>query len=224
LARLTDASVAAILAATLLICLPASALAASNTPTPKPQPTAAQVKATLTPTLVPPTVTPTLSPTATPPPTASPTPPPVASATPPPKPPTPNPTPAVSPGVLTGSIRGTAFFDTNADGQFEDGKGVLSNVDVTLTFANGLSLTSHTDDAGAFAFDGLPAGSYHISVTVPRDYVPTTDAGQDIEVAQGADTISVLFGLLSTQAAGLSPDGAAPDTNGDDEQIIALLR
>jgi hypothetical protein len=95
-------------------------------------------------------------------------------------------------------------------------------VDVTLTFASGLSLTAHTDDTGAFAFDGLPAGRYRVSLTVPPDTVATTDAGQDIQVQPGVDTLGVLFGLISTEAAGLSPDGAGPDPNGDDEQIIAL--
>jgi hypothetical protein len=112
--------------------------------------------------------------------------------------------------------------DATANGRLEDNKPVLLNVEVTLTFANGLSRTAHTDESGAFTFDGLAPGTYHIAVTVPANYVPTTDAGQDVEVTQDAEPGPVLFGLITTDSAGLSPDGSAPLGNGDDEQIIAL--
>jgi hypothetical protein len=127
---------------------------------------------------------------------------------------------AASPG--DGSIHGTAFVDANANGQLEIGKLVLQNVQLTLTLPNGLSRTAYSDETGAFTFDGLAAGTYHIAVTIPANYVPTSDAGQDVDVAEDADTPTLLFGLISTEAAGLSPDGSAPLGNGDDEQIIAL--
>jgi hypothetical protein len=120
------------------------------------------------------------------------------------------------------SLHGTAFVDGNADGQFEDGEEVLMNVEIVLTFANGLSRTAHTDATGAFTFDGLPSGTYRVAVTVPHDYIPTTDAGADIDVTEGADAADVLFGLITNEAAGLSPDSGGPDATGDDEQIIAL--
>jgi Peptidase_C39 like family/SdrD B-like domain len=122
----------------------------------------------------------------------------------------------------SGSIQGTAFGDDNANGQLSDSKSRLQNVEVTLTFANGLSRTTHTDESGSFAFDGLPAGDYHVGVTVPADYVPTTDAGADVSVADGEDSTPVLFGLITRDAAGLPPDGSGPDAESDDEQIIAL--
>ncbi|MCA1644432.1 MAG: C39 family peptidase [Chloroflexi bacterium] len=99
----------------------------------------------------------------------------------------------------------------------------MAHVDVRITSGNGLSRSVSTDDSGAFAFDGLADGTYRVTLTVPSDYVATTDQGQDIEVAQGTDTAAVLFGLISMQAAGLNPDGTpAADPNSDDEQIIAL--
>jgi hypothetical protein len=85
-----------------------------------------------------------------------------------------------------------------------------------------MSRTTHSDATGAFRFDGLQPGLYHIGVTLPADYVPTTDAGEDVEVVDGADTSDVLFGLITREAAGLPPDGSAPDAASDDEQIIAL--
>jgi hypothetical protein len=119
-------------------------------------------------------------------------------------------------------IEGTVFEDANADGQVQDGESGIANVDVTLTFTNGLSRTAHSDSNGAFAFDGLPPGQYRLSLSIPSEYVPTTDAGQDVDVVQGVDTEAILFGLIGKQAAGLSPDGTGPEATSDDEQIIAL--
>jgi len=123
----------------------------------------------------------------------------------------------------TGVVHGQAFFDANADGVWQDTEAGLIHVQVQLTLSNGLSRTASTDDHGAFTFEGLAPGMYRVNVTVPTDYVATTDQGQDVEVVEDADPTEVLFGLLSMQAAGLNPDGtAAVDPNADDEQIIAL--
>lgn len=131
------------------------------------------------------------------------------------------PPPAPTPGTLlvqgTGSIHGIAFVDTNATGQFADDKSRLVNVEVKLSLPSGMTLTTYSDEAGTFTFSGLPAGTYHVAVTVPQDFVPTTDAGEDVDVVPGDDTDAVQFGMLSAVAAGLTPD-----PNADDEQIIAL--
>jgi SdrD B-like protein/peptidase C39-like protein len=119
-------------------------------------------------------------------------------------------------------VHGAVFVDANADGQVEDGEAGLSNVDVTLTYSSGLSRTGHTDDAGAFTFDALAPGQYRLTLSIPTEYVPTTDAGKDVEVPADGDPDQVLFGLITKQAAGLSPDGTGPEANSDDDQIIAL--
>jgi hypothetical protein len=203
----------------------------------KPAPTAVLPSATPTATAPPPTATrvpPTA--TATPPPTATPTSVPTRAATPtdPPAPTqtpvVPSPTPAASPVAPaptsaasgTRTIQGWAFVDANADGQLSDGETGLGQVSVKLTYANGLIRTVVTDDSGAFSFDAVTAGPYRVSVSVPADYVPTTDAGQDLEVLDGVDTEEVRFGFISTEAAGLSPDAAGPEATAEDEQIIAL--
>jgi hypothetical protein len=134
---------------------------------------------------------------------------------------TPSPAPSAAASAVaigTGVIHGTAFADSDANGQPGPSKPGLSQVEVTLASPSGLARTVQTDDAGAFTFDGLNPGTYRITVTVPSDYVPTTDAGQDVEVVPDADTAEVLFGLISKQVAGLNPDGSEMD----DEQIIAL--
>ncbi len=124
--------------------------------------------------------------------------------------------------VGIGSIHGVTFLDDNADGQLTDAKQRLTNVELVLTFASGLLRTTHSDAAGQFRFDGLPPGTYHVTLSLPDDYVATTDAGEDVEVVDGADTSDLQFGLITREAAGLAPDGSAPDAASDDEQIIAL--
>ena len=120
-------------------------------------------------------------------------------------------------GGGSGSIHGVAFLDNSATGQLADDESRLVNVEVKLSLANGMSITGYSDESGGFAFSGLPAGTYHVAVTVPSDFVPTTDASVDVDVTPGDDSSEVLFGLISKVAAGL-----APDPNADDEQIIAL--
>jgi hypothetical protein len=140
------------------------------------------------------------------------------------QPPTPVSTASPDTSLLgTGSIHGTTFVDDNANGQLTDTKQRMTNVELVLTFANGLSRTTHSDAAGEFHFDGLQPGLYHVAITLPADYVSTTDAGLDVDIAaDGADTPALAFGFITREAAGLPPDGLGPDAASDDEQIIAL--
>jgi hypothetical protein len=126
-------------------------------------------------------------------------------------------------------VHGLAYVDADANGEHQDTESGLAHVDVKLFFANGLSRSATTDDSGEFSFEGLAPGTFRLSLTVPAEYVATTDQGQDVEIVPGEETAEVLFGLLSMQAAGLNPDGTsaatdpdAVDPNADDEQIIAL--
>ncbi|HEY0583399.1 MAG TPA: SdrD B-like domain-containing protein, partial [Chloroflexota bacterium] len=124
-----------------------------------------------------------------------------------------------------GAIRGFAFFDADANGERAPSEPTLSQIDITLSSAaSAVARTIRTADDGTFAFEGLAPGTYRLTVAVPIDYVPTTDAGQDVEVAADAETDGVFFGLLSMQAAGLKPDPDATDPNAqsENEQIIAL--
>ncbi|HEY1292176.1 MAG TPA: SdrD B-like domain-containing protein, partial [Chloroflexota bacterium] len=102
--------------------------------------------------------------------------------------PTAAPTATPDVGLLaTGSVHGTTFLDDNASGQLTDAKQRMANVELVLTFANSLTRTTHSDASGEYHFDGLQPGTYHVSVSLPADYVPTTDAGQDVEVGDGVD-------------------------------------
>lgn len=130
---------------------------------------------------------------------------------------------AASGSVLSGHV----FVDADANGVRDDGEIGVAQVDVTLTYANGLTRTVRTADDGTFVFPGLAPDLYRVTMAVPAQYVATTDPGSDVDVVQDADTSEVLFGLISLQAAGLNPDGT-PDTSAadqaaaDDEQMIAL--
>jgi SdrD B-like domain/Peptidase_C39 like family len=217
-------------------------------------PTQAKPAATATP--VPPTSTPVAQPTATPQPapskpTAAPSQPPPAgtpqSAVPTNKapvatapavqpqgaqPPAPSATPKATAATVAlaaaagSSIKGQVFADANANGVRDDGELGVSQVDITLTYPNGVTRTTRTADDGTFSFDGLAADTYHVTMTLPGEYVSTTDPGKDVNVVQDTETEDALFGLISTQAAGLNPDGtdptAADQAAADDEQIIAL--
>src|SRR5262249_4665003 len=78
-----------------------------------------------------------------------------------------------------GGIHGVVFVDDNADGTKTDGEPGVAQFAVTLAGSNG-SRTVHTDVDGKFAFDGMVPGVYHLSIDVPDDQVPTSDAGLDV--------------------------------------------
>jgi hypothetical protein len=137
--------------------------------------------------------------------------------------------PTTIPGapVAGSALKGRVYFDTDANGVRSDGEAGIAQIDITLTYANGLSRIARTNDDGAFGFDRLAPETYRLTMAVPAEYVATTDAGTDVDVAEDTETPDVLFGLISLQAAGLNPDGS-PDTSAadqaaaDDEQMIAL--
>src|SRR5262249_30984578 len=153
------------------------------------------------------------------------------------KQPTPTPAPAARltqrpTSTGAGSVHGVGFYDDDADGEPSDSETGMRDVEVTLLAQNGGKRTTRTDDTGAFGFDGLGPGSYHVSVTLPTDHVGTTDSGQDISIAPGTDTPDVVFGLIVPPPDvlramhGLPPDEATDEATtvdaNDDEQIIAL--
>jgi hypothetical protein len=138
---------------------------------------------------------------------------------------TPGGTPATVVLAAAGNtISGQVFVDADANGLRSDGEPGVAQIDIALWSATGLIRTVRTADDGTFSFDRLLPDMYRVTMTVPGEYVSTTDAGMDVEVVQDTTTPDVLFGLISTQAAGLNPDGtsAADMAAADDEQIIAL--
>jgi hypothetical protein len=121
-----------------------------------------------------------------------------------------------------GAIRGAVFSDADANGQLNEGDSAFAQIDVMLSTGNIVLRTTRSGDDGSFSFDGVAPGQYRVTIAVPLDHVPTTDAGKDVDLAPGAEVDDLQFGLISAQAAGLAPSTDAATAESDDEQIIAL--
>src|SRR5205085_5541229 len=95
--------------------------------------------------------------------------------------------------VITASatISGTVYNDANGNGAFDTGETGKSGVVVFLdTNNNGTAdageTTATTDASGNYSFGGLGAGTYHVSYTVPANWVNTGTRPVDVTVATGA--------------------------------------
>ena len=121
-----------------------------------------------------------------------------------------------------GAIRGAVFSDADANGQLNEGDSAFAQIDVMLSTGNSVLRTTRSGDDGSFSFDGVAPGQYRVSIAVPIDHVPTTDAGKDVDLAPGTVVDDLRFGIISAQAAGLAPSTDTAAAESDDEQIIAL--
>jgi hypothetical protein len=131
-----------------------------------------------------------------------------------------------------GGVHGFVYYDANADGEVADEEAGMADVEITLLAQSGSQRTTRTDVNGAYGFDGLAPGTYHISVALPTDTVGTTDAGQDIVVGPGQPTDDVAFGLVVPPEDVLramhglppadEPTEEAPPEDATDEQVMAL--
>ena len=121
-----------------------------------------------------------------------------------------------------GSIHGTTFVDDNANGQLSDAKQRMTNVELVLTFANGLSRTTHSDGAGEFRFEGLQPGLYHLAIT------PTGRLRGDHRCRHGrraspmARTRPISPSASSLGKRTVCRQMALAYAASDDEQIVAL--
>lgn len=79
-----------------------------------------------------------------------------------------------APGSLSGAVRTT------------EGTG-LSGVPISVRQGTSAPQTTRTDDAGAFRVEGLPAGAYVLTATLPSGYAPDS-VRQEVRVNGGANT------------------------------------
>jgi fimbrial isopeptide formation D2 family protein/uncharacterized repeat protein (TIGR01451 family) len=82
----------------------------------------------------------------------------------------------------TGAIGDRVWIDANGNGIQDPGEAGLAGATVTLTgtdyLGNPVNLTTTTDSAGDYIFDGLNAGAYTVTVTPPSGYTQTGDPDQ----------------------------------------------
>ncbi len=110
---------------------------------------------------------------------------------------------------VLGSIGDTIYHDENGNGMQDEGEPGFANVGVMLTDSSGMTWMTSTDENGNYSFDGLPMGSYIVSVdtsTLPADKQGALNTGDPDGAAN------------SVSAVTLTPD--APD---DDEQDFGYL-
>lgn len=89
-----------------------------------------------------------------------------------------------------GSISGLVWNDTNDNGLQDSGEASREGVTVYLYDSSGNLLDAvGTDENGAYEFDYLPAGDYHVTFGAPvNDGFATQDAGSDDTLDSDADT------------------------------------
>ncbi|MGC8780123.1 MAG: SdrD B-like domain-containing protein [Anaerolineae bacterium] len=94
--------------------------------------------------------------------------------------------------TASGSVAGVVFFDADGTGVATGRPGVAAAT-VQLAGAGG-TLTTTTDPSGAYAFAGLEAGNYTVTVQPPAGFVTTTVAARTVTVS-GDPVTGINFGL-----------------------------
>ncbi|MEZ4913620.1 MAG: SdrD B-like domain-containing protein [Chitinophagales bacterium] len=103
---------------------------------------------------------------------------------------------AVIEATELGSIGDYVWFDENGDGIQDPGEQGIPNVTVTLTYPDGTTVTTTTDDTGHYLFDNLPAGNYVVTVGEgPENYGLTTTGTYNVNLGSGEDFLNADFGF-----------------------------
>ena len=83
--------------------------------------------------------------------------------------------------VSTGSLRGSIWWDADMDGKKQSGEGGYAGAEVRIASqAAGVSRTFITGKDGTYRFEGLLAGSYTLTVTLPEDAMFTLPGGDSM--------------------------------------------
>lgn len=114
-----------------------------------------------------------------------------------------------------GSVGGTVFADRNNNGLVEPAEYGISGVSVALTgtTASGtaVSYTTTTDSAGAYVFEGMPAGTYTVTQTQPAAYDDGIDTAGTNAVIASNDSVAVT--LTSGQSSSGTRFGERPTSS-----------
>gem|GEM_PF-876961 len=112
------------------------------------------------------------------------------------------------------SIGDTIFYDVNNDGVEATDDPGIEGVVVTLTFANGETITTTTDVNGSYLFDKLPEGIYRVTVdesTLPPGVSISADPDGPTDPNSGNSTNVVNLGpneQIDTVDFGYTGDGS----------------
>ncbi len=118
-------------------------------------------------------------------------------------------TPAVT---LAGTICVGAFNDANADGQRNEGEGLVADAAIQLAREGAVVSTYITDGASEpFCFELTEPGSYQLQIYPPAGFAATTEDSWAVSIANG-ESYTVSFGLGEAPAAVAE---AAATTTGD---------
>jgi hypothetical protein len=98
--------------------------------------------------------------------------------------------------ALSVSVGDYVWVDINRDGLQDDTDVPLEGVTLAITTAEGGPVidvfggpvtTTTTDADGLYTFDDLPPGTYTVTVTPPDGYLPTLEAGGEVDVDSSTD-------------------------------------
>ncbi|MDA7502295.1 carboxypeptidase regulatory-like domain-containing protein, partial [Chitinophagales bacterium] len=121
-------------------------------------------------------------------------------------------------GVDLGSIGDYVWLDENTDGVQDPGENGIPNVEVTLTYPDGSTVTTTTDADGLYLFDDLPEGDYIVTVGTGPDGTFLTTAGTDeVSLSVGEDYVDADFGFDGEELGSIG-DYVWLDDNGDGVQ------
>jgi hypothetical protein len=88
---------------------------------------------------------------------------------------------SVTNGVeATYTLNGHVFIDSNQDGVFDSGESGYNGATITLSDTT----VATTDATGLYVFEGLAAGEYTVTVTIPSGYQGTTSSNITFSIAE----------------------------------------
>ncbi|MDO8726213.1 MAG: SdrD B-like domain-containing protein, partial [Candidatus Methanoperedens sp.] len=94
-----------------------------------------------------------------------------------------------------GSISGYKINDTDGDGIWDQGEGVIAGWTIKLKGKDGIKITDEisTDVNGSYSFDHLPAGEYTVEEEEDKDWRVTRDHKIKITLTDGANSTNNNF-------------------------------
>lgn len=112
-----------------------------------------------------------------------------------------------------GFLQGTAFIDSNANHAIDSADGYLAGATITLyQLGNPTPLASTTTDAnGAYLFQNLAPGNYHLVETPPAGYASSfSDASSQLNPVLGTTANSIDVELLDPSQLNVSANVGGP--------------